>query len=1065
MRVLGWLNMARGRGAMAFERTVTRHRTQSEMAHMRRTSLKFLLGALLGLALAQTTIQAQPVLLLSVTNTSWRYLGPSADPGLGDTWKEVTFDDTQDPWASGVGLFGRETTAYGFPINTDLVPPNAGGGRTAYFRVHFNWESSLEGLVLYGTNYIDDGLVIHLNGQEAYRWNMPDLPAVIDWNTEASAANPGGEPVRVYFVLPTTHLITGDNVLAVEVHQSGNSSDVVFGMALYASQQVLPRFTLQPTNQTVLQCRSTTLALAATGIPVPTLQWYRGADRSQPIAGATGATLTINNFQATDEDHYFCVASNIAGDVESDHVQLTLQQDTQPPVPLYVIGSIDGTVVTITFDEPLFVDAFSPGAEDPFNYTVRRVDDPNVQFGELSVVVTNATNVLLALNAAMEPGVAYEVEIIGVGDACSSGVNAVTTPILMPVNRELVFQEGIADYTGVEDTELRSAAATTPQGDRADYITVDTDDGGPAHGLLRFNNLIGSDPGQIPFGSTILNATLTLFSTANNANGDRVNVHRMLVPWDEATATWNSFNAGVSADGMEAEATVEATFLPDFTNPAGTSTASRSVNVTASVQAWLNGTNNYGWALLPTGSDGYRMDTSEYATPENRPRLVVSFREVLAPVSIVQQPPAQQTLNERQPVTLSVAVTGSRPRFQWFKDNEPLLGATNPAIVIASAIPSQSGTYRCEIRNDFPSSVVSSNSVLSIIADTSRPTLVSAYADTNNTLIYLSFSEGLTQSAAENPGSYTVDLRAGGGALTIVSVVLTNGTNVVLTTSPRVAHQNYRLTVRNLTDLAVAANPIDPNPTVTNLVTRVLVLDWHANWNYLTNRNLDGENWFQAGYDDSAWSNGLAVLGFDDTAATLTLITNATGDGILTRFPNPLDTNQITYYFRTTFVFNESPAGVGLVVNHLIDDGGILYLNGAEAMRYRITNGVNVPVVFSDFATSGIEASLQTTHLVGGLINGTNVVAMQVKQNSPTSSDVVLGLQLLAVVPTFGGLGSGQPTLRISFSGGNVTLTWQGGGTLQQAPDLLGPWTDVPGTNGTYATEASGEKRFYRVKL
>jgi hypothetical protein len=49
---------------------------------------------------------------------------------------------------------------------------------------------------------------------------------------------------------------------------------------------------------------------------------------------------------------------------------------------------------------------------------------------------------------------------------------------------------------------------------------------------------------------------------------------------------------------------------------------------------------------------------------------------------------------------------------------------------------------------------------------------------------------------------------------------------------------------------------------------------------------------------------------------------------------------------------------------------------------------------------------------------------------------------------------------------GFVTLTWPGGGVLQQADSLLGPWADAPPPNNTspFSTQTTAPQRFYRVR-
>jgi hypothetical protein len=52
----------------------------------------------------------------------------------------------------------------------------------------------------------------------------------------------------------------------------------------------------------------------------------------------------------------------------------------------------------------------------------------------------------------------------------------------------------------------------------------------------------------------------------------------------------------------------------------------------------------------------------------------------------------------------------------------------------------------------------------------------------------------------------------------------------------------------------------------------------------------------------------------------------------------------------------------------------------------------------------------------------------------------------------------------VQIQGGNVTITWVGGGALQSSTDLK-TWTDVSGNpNGTYTTAATAAHSFYRVR-
>src|SRR5204862_631136 len=64
---------------------------------------------------------------------------------------------------------------------------------------------------------------------------------------------------------------------------------------------------------------------------------------------------------------------------------------------------------------------------------------------------------------------------------------------------------------------------------------------------------------------------------------------------------------------------------------------------------------------------------------------------VQVPVAITSQPQSQ-TVGELQPATFSVGASGnSAPTYQWYKNNAPIVGATNATYAIPSAALSDSG--------------------------------------------------------------------------------------------------------------------------------------------------------------------------------------------------------------------------------------------------------------------------------------------------------------------------------------------------------------------------------------
>ena len=115
---------------------------------------------------------------------------------------------------------------------------------------------------------------------------------------------------------------------------------------------------------------------------------------------------------------------------------------------------------------------------------------------------------------------------------------------------------------------------------------------------------------EIPGGATIDSATFWIYVTG--ARNETVRAHRITAPWDETTVTWNSF--GGSFDPGVADSFV------------ANSTGWKSLDVTALVQAWVDGTYaNYGLLLEQGSTPSTTYHSSEYSTVELRPKLEICY--------------------------------------------------------------------------------------------------------------------------------------------------------------------------------------------------------------------------------------------------------------------------------------------------------------------------------------------------------------------------------------------------------------------------------------------------------
>jgi hypothetical protein len=181
----------------------------------------------------------------------------------------------------------------------------------------------------------------------------------------------------------------------------------------------------------------------------------------------------------------------------------------------------------------------------------------------------------------------------------------------------------------------------------------------------------------------------------------------------------------------------------------------------------------------------------------------------------------------------------------------------------------------------------------------------------------------------------------------------------------------------------------------------------------------------------------------------------------------------ITTYLRTRFQFTNTPGVISLVASNFLDDGAIVYLNGAEVFRSALMPAGPVTyVTFTTFSV-GIEGLTNVnTFAAGGLVLGENVLAVELHQSSSNSSDVVFGLSLDAVVTV-----TNQPVLVDAhmIEGGSFEVTLEGIAgrryALERSPDLItwSPWTTFTNVTGrtviTDATAPGSSPRFYRGRL
>lgn len=254
----------------------------------------------------------------------------------------------------------------------------------------------------------------------------------------------------------------------------------------------------------------------------------------------------------------------------------------------------------------------------------------------------------------------------GTGFNACENTNSVNRPRLRvawlpPGTQSASFREGVNTYTNTFDTRIREVEPTnnfayTNNGYFVDFASTGTNDNEQV--LIRFNNIFGNATNQVPYGALIHAAALDMVAIIGAAPGDGGNFHALLQPWQDSTTTWDSWVNGIQANGVEAAATPTASVGNASLDPNAQATT-HHILLTSDVQAWANGTPNYGWAILPwpNGGDGWGIASVESALLETRPQLRVYYLTLV--IQSVAKTPTDATISFSGPAGMTCTVRRS----------------------------------------------------------------------------------------------------------------------------------------------------------------------------------------------------------------------------------------------------------------------------------------------------------------------------------------------------------------------------------------------------------------------
>jgi hypothetical protein len=956
----------------------------------------------------------------------------------------LTSSGTQPPsqsaaarWNSAGFYLQTRPTGVGYLILMATVQNNTGSGQS---RLVITYDWNQRNNIPVNESVAGHRVYYSMTG-EAGSWILIPELSTFDNNSAAQL-------LSADITLPSTWA-NGANVYVIWVDDNGpgGTTDPMEGAYTidnveFSTMPVPPQVQIvqQPASQTITEGFPVTFQVVASGRAPLMYQWFRNGTA---ILDATNSTYTIARVFRSDHNAVFSV--QVSNDVPSSQTSanaiLTVRDDDTPPEVVCAYGTNDNVTLFVQFSEIV------TNADVAANYTVFPAGSPETPLTIDSAVYSGGgsegTVVVLTLNAST-PWVApnaYSLAVGGVFDVIGNPINASQiTPVGLYAETRFAFDQ-VWSYN--------DPRADLP----ADWKDKTYDDSswssGPA--LLGVETAATPEPLRTPL--TLGGITYYFRTHFNYSGAAGSGILRFRTVLDDSAIIW--------LNG------VEVTRIRMPAGPAGYTTEGSGGAVGDGA---IEGPYTFCVTNLMAGDNVIAVEVHQIGTGSSDILWGMELQTVVAqiePITIIRQP-VGTNVTEPTPFTLHVEARGSNPKYQWYHNDSPIDGATNATYAVsASNCDVDSGTYRVVVFNDAPSSVTSSTVTVNVGCDVAPPRVVCLYG-TNDTII-VELNE-LT-IGGDVPFNYHVRPLGGGQDLGLDSATYTSGTTtgatvrlVISAFTPRDPNQAYELFIEggiadlfeNFMDPVTIPIPFFARPPVLGITDTQL-------WRYDDSGTDRSNLWYAVNYNDSTWEQGAAIFDAKRPPRTPPLVLNGETIRTVTTLSNAANTAQIpTHYFRTHFNYS-GPSTATLQLRAMIDDGAVIYLNGQEIARPGMP-AAPTPIRYGTLATrTQGDGDIEYLYLcVSNLVNGDNVLAVEVHQVNLTSSDITFGVEVSVYAAT------APPRLTITQGPGpgQVTVSWTGSGVLQQSSNLATSptgWSNVSGVSGnSYVTTATGN-RFFRV--
>ena len=151
----------------------------------------------------------------------------------------------------------------------------------------------------------------------------------------------------------------------------------------------------------------------------------------------------------------------------------------------------------------------------------------------------------------------------------------------------------------------------------------------------------------------------------------------------------------------------------------------------------------------------------------------------------------------------------------------------------------------------------------------------------------------------------------------------------------------------------------------------------------------DNRNWKHPDFDGDLWESGSAPLGYGSITDRVLATVVSYGDDVNLKHP--------TTYFRHEFQVGGAEGIDALALRIFRDDGVIVYLNGVEVVRSGFDDAGDIGFTTLANTTTNEGVFLEFEIPTGSLVEGSNVLALEVHQGTVRSSDMGFDLELFGI--------------------------------------------------------------------